>query len=88
MISYLTATFCEMNTHGSKVGQLSQTNLHGENDHCETNDCGDSHRHDDRLRSVEAGDCSHHVGQAESQDGLESKQTHHISSHLHIENII
>lgn len=63
-----------------RVGRLRDTNLHGENDHRETHDCSDAHCYDHRLGPVEAGDHTHHVGHAESQDGLETRQIRHINN--------
>lgn len=51
-----------------------QTNLHGEDDHRETHNRCDSHCHDHRLCIMEAGDYSHHVGHAESQNGLKQEK--------------
>lgn len=61
------------------MAMLRDTNLHGENDHREANEGSDSHRHDHGLGFVEAGDGTHHVGHAESQDGLETRQKQHNS---------
>lgn len=42
--------------------------LQGEDDHGEAHDCCDTHCHDHCVSVMEAGDHSHHVGHAESQD--------------------
>lgn len=60
---------------------VTGTNLQGEDDNCEAHNCSDAHCHDHRVRLVEAGDHSHHVGHAEGQDRLKPGHTN-TSGHL------
>lgn len=54
----------------ARRGRGGRTDLQREEDHREADHCGDAHSHDHGVCVVEAGDHPHHVGQAQSQDGL------------------
>lgn len=56
-------------------GQVTDTNLQRKDDHCKAHNCCDAHRHDHGVCVMETGDHSHHVGHAESQDRLKTRNT-------------
>lgn len=66
---------------------MSCSDLEREQDHGETDHCGDAHSYDDRLRVIEAGDHSHHVGEAQCQDGLENRRKSNSLISCHTFNI-
>lgn len=59
----------------ARRGRGGRTDLQREEDHREADHCGDAHSHDHGVCVVEAGDHPHHVGQAQSQDGLGKDST-------------
>ena len=63
---------------------LKTTNLEGEDDHCETHNCCDAHCHDYCVSVMEAGDHPHHVGHAESQDRLKTRNTKYINTAAYV----
>lgn len=52
-----------------------QADLKGEKHYSEADYCCDAHCHDDCVCVIKAGNHSHHVGQAESQNRLKERDT-------------
>lgn len=61
-----------INVH--KIKTVPYTNLQREDHHCEAHKCCDAHCHNHRVSVMEAGNHSHHVGHAKSQDGLRTRK--------------